>query len=146
MECEMCGSREAVVKILVEGVVLNVCEKCSRYGKIIQEKSIEIEKEREKEVSLFEEVPIEDFSKTVRKLREENKLTQEELANKIKEKVSVIKRIEEGWIPPEDVIKKLEKFFEIKLTEKIETTQIIEKKPEEKLTLGDIVDVVIKKK
>jgi len=68
-------------------------------------------------------------------------LTQEELAKKLKEKASVIKRTEEGWEPPLKLIKKIEKFFDIELREEIEE-EILEKKSDSKrLTIGDVVEV-----
>ena len=68
-------------------------------------------------------------------------LTQEELAKKLKEKASIIKRVEEGWEPPTKLINKIEKFFDIKLREKIEE-KVLEKKSDSKeLTIGDVVEV-----
>ena len=69
------------------------------------------------------------------------KLKQEELAKKINEKSSIIKRIEEGWRPPLNLIKKLEKFFNIKLTEKLEESALEKKINKEKLTVGDVVEI-----
>ncbi len=143
MECELCGIREASRKAEIEGVVLNVCERCTRYGKEIFE-----ERKKEKEpiaqaIPETEKVPVEDFSLRVKKLREERKLSQEELAAKIKEKVSVIKRIEDGWVPEEKVIEKLEKFFRTKLTEEVSLETPKQQKHEQRktLTLGDIVEI-----
>jgi putative transcription factor len=68
-------------------------------------------------------------------------LTQEELAKKLKEKASVIKRIEEGWEPPLKLINKIEKFFDIKLREKIEEKILDKKSNSTNLTIGDIVEV-----
>jgi len=68
-------------------------------------------------------------------------LTQEELAKKLKEKASIIKRIEEGWEPPLKLINKIEKFFNIKLREQIEEKVLEKKSDSKKLTIGDIVEV-----
>ncbi len=145
MECELCGIREAVVRAEIEGVVLHVCEKCAKYGKVINTPS-PIKKEEKVEKIEFEYVIVDDFYKKIKKEREKREMTQEDLAKAVKEKVSVIKRIEEGWEPPEEVIKKLEKFLEIKLLEKVEVSSKPKVSKEEKLTLGDIVDIKIKKK
>jgi uncharacterized protein (TIGR00270 family) len=68
-------------------------------------------------------------------------LTQEQLAKKLNEKSSVIKRIEEGWEPPPTLIRKIEKFFNIKLTEEIEEKPLNKKTEKKKLTIGDVVEV-----
>ena len=67
-------------------------------------------------------------------------LTQEELAKKLKEKLSVIKRIEDGWEPPINLIKKLERFFNIELTEELKEEHF-ERKPRKSITIGDVVEV-----
>ncbi len=69
------------------------------------------------------------------------KLKQENLAKKINEKMSTIKRVEEGWEPPSSLIKKLEKFFNIKLTEKPEEKSLEKKTDKKKLTVGDVVEI-----
>ncbi len=144
MECELCGMREASKKARIEGVVLSVCERCARFGEEVREiakPSAHAEKMKEKQ-EIFEEVPVENFGEVVKELREKRNLTQEELAAKIKEKLSVIKRIEEGWIPEENVVRKLERFFGVKLTEKIAAFPEKEKQEkEEALTIGDVVEV-----
>ncbi len=144
MECEMCGSREAVTKAKIEGVVLHVCERCAKYGK-------EIKAGREtgcrkipvsEELPVREEIPVEDFGKEVKKLREKSKLSQEELAKEIGEKTSVIRRIEEGWVPEEKVIRKLEKFFGVKLMERIsECRASTQSSKNQALTLGDVAEI-----
>lgn len=67
-------------------------------------------------------------------------LTQEQLAKKLKEKMSVIKRIEDGWKPSLTLIRKLERFFNIKLTEELEEEHF-ERKPRKDITIGDVVEV-----
>jgi len=69
------------------------------------------------------------------------KLKQEDLAKKLNEKSSIIKRVEEGWEPPSNLIRKLEKFFNIKLTEKPEEKTLEKKIDKKKLTVGDVVEI-----
>lgn len=145
MECELCGVRSSSRKAEIEGVVLNVCERCVKYGKeiVIQRPNSE-KKELSRTLPEIKKIPVEDFSEKVRKLREERKLSQEELAKSIKEKVSVIKRIEDGWIPEEKVIEKLERFFGVKLTEEVMEKEFKphrESKNTPALTIGDIVEI-----
>lgn len=142
MECELCGSGEASCKAEIEGVILSVCEKCAKYGKKIIVKNFPEKKENPPSLSKIEKIPVEDFSQRVKKLREEKNLSQEELASKIKEKISVVKRIEEGWIPEEKVIEKLEKFFGVKLRKEVTESNIKPRKEKSvALTIGDIVEV-----
>ena len=68
-------------------------------------------------------------------------LKQEDLAKKLNEKLSVIKRVEEGWEPTPILISKLEKFFNIKLTENAQEKSLEKKTKKEKLTIGDVVEV-----
>jgi len=81
------------------------------------------------------------FHLLVKNERTKRNLTQEELAKKLNEKESIIKRIEDGWEPSLDVIKKLERFFNINLTEEIEEKQIEKKTDKTELTIGDIVEI-----
>ncbi len=140
-ECVICGSKNATRKAKIEGVIVSVCENCLKFG----EEIIPIEfKPSEKKVPKIEELEIlikEDFNKLIKSEREKRKLSQEELAKKIGEKESIVRRIEEGWEPPLKIIRKLEKFFNVQLTEKVEETKIETKKEKRKLTIGDIVEI-----
>ena len=140
VECELCGSK-ATTRAKVEGTVLDVCSDCVKFGSEVPR--IEIKKAKRK-IAIAEEpeeVLVKDFHKIIRKAREKKKLTQEELAKKLKEKASVIKRLEEGWKPSLKLIEKLERFFEIKLREKIEGTIVNKNIVSKKLTIGDIIEV-----
>jgi putative transcription factor len=86
-------------------------------------------------------VLVKDFSKVIRKSREEKKLTQEELAKRLSEKVSVIKRMEEGWQPSDKLVGKIEKFFGIELKEKAVDLVKEKRQKSKKLTIGDVVDI-----
>ena len=81
------------------------------------------------------------FHLLIKNERAKRSLTQEELAKKLNEKASLIKRVEEGWEPPLSMIKKLERFFNIELTEEIEEKQIESKTDRKELTIGDVVEV-----
>lgn len=81
------------------------------------------------------------FHLLVKNERAKRNLTQEELAKKLNEKASLIKRVEEGWEPPLNILKKLERFFNIELTEELEEKQIESKTDKTELTIGDVVEV-----
>jgi len=90
---------------------------------------------------------IENFGEKVKKAREKIGWKQEDLAREIKEKESIIRKIETMEITPSlDIIKKLEKVLNIKLT--VPLSKILETPPppprETSLTLGDAI--VFKKK
>ncbi|MEM4134101.1 MAG: multiprotein bridging factor aMBF1 [Candidatus Micrarchaeia archaeon] len=150
MDCELCGRPNATFIAIVEGVEMNVCDKCTKHGKIIRT-LVEEEKGKNKEIEEKAEVELEivdDFAEIIRKEREKKGMTLKQLATAIAEKESYIDRIErDEVIPSEKVARKLEKFFNIKLLEEV----VVSKKNKEKiadesLTLGDIIEIKKKKK
>ena len=142
MECELCGRAGADKRAEVEGAFLNVCERCSSLGKDITPAQITpfSKKPVPKLPEELEVSVIPNLSELIRKGRETKKLTQQQLAAQIKESVSIVRRIEEGWGPPLTVIKKLERALGIKLFETLRETH---NKPaaNAKLTIGDVVEV-----
>jgi putative transcription factor len=69
---------------------------------------------------MFDEMDevVQDYDQRVRTAREDSGLTQEELANELNEKVSLIRKIERGDVlPSDDVQEKLERKLDISLTE-----------------------------
>ncbi len=156
MECEICGReiRGRGFKIIVEGSEITVCEHCKDYGvekpRVPQKKpfvSVPKPKSRPKvntAIDLGDEL-VENFHIIIRREREKRGWSQEDLAKKIQEKVSLIRKIENAEITPEpEVIEKLERVFDIKLREKVEEVKVETKKIDLTPTLGDIV--VIKRK
>lgn len=140
-ECEVCGSKNACRRARIEGIILTVCDKCVRLGEEIPLVEVKQIKKPSGKIEEMEEVVKDDFHKTIRLEREKRKLMQEELAKKINEKVSIIKRIEEGWEPPLNILRKIEKFFNISLTEIMQEKPIEKKGKKEKLTIGDVVEI-----
>ena len=115
MQCEICGS-VADRKAEIEGVVLNVCGSCSRSGKeIVGQKPKILKFARLPEE--MRSVLMEDFSQVVKIAREKRRLSQEQLASAVKEKLSVIKRIENGWKPALQTARKIENFLGVRLVE-----------------------------
>ncbi|MCS7109795.1 MAG: multiprotein bridging factor aMBF1 [Candidatus Micrarchaeota archaeon] len=143
MDCELCGRSGANIVAQIEGVKMNVCEKCSKYGKIIGKISeIKETKIRQKAAKIETEI-VDNFAEIIRKEREKRGLTIKELASAIAEKESYLDRIErDEVIPDEKVAKKLEKFFNIKLLEEVVVSEDnIEKFDDESLTVGDIIEI-----
>jgi len=158
MICELCGRNvPRLKKVIIEGVILNVCDECAKFGKEIKGNKIpkdvkylppevvreRLERKRRKRKDYLEEeeVLIDDYSRVIREARERMGLTQDELAKKILEKKTVISKIERGEMrPDEKLIKKLEKALNIKLKEKV--SPLYRKEEEKKsgaLTLGDLI-------
>ncbi len=160
MECEICGRpiKGRGFKILVEGSEMTVCEDCKNYGiekpKVPQKKTfvprpvISKPATRPKDLSIdLGEELVENFHIIIRREREKRGWSQEDLAKKIQEKVSLIRKIENAEITPEpEVIEKLERVFDIKLRERVEDVKIETRKIDLTPTLGDIVVIRRKKK
>jgi putative transcription factor len=132
MQCEMCGSviDSGLFKTKIEGSVINVCNKCSRYGVVVaQVKSVPILSRDKKEKSekktdhvsqetetIFVIAP--NYATKIKSGRERLGLKQEELAKKLNERDSLLSKIESGAIEPSiKLAEKLERFFNIKLIE-----------------------------
>lgn len=133
MQCEICGSEttDKPVKVTLEGATLNVCGKCSHYGKPTDKwspvsrkmsptgKSFSPRKPSRTKFDRTEDEINQDYAEIIKNARESQHLTIEQLASKIKEKVMLLRKIERDELVPEDNLrKKLESELHIKLTEK----------------------------
>ncbi len=151
MECEICGReiKGRYYTVIVEGSEMRVCARCKEYGTekpFTEVKKLTLKKKKPKTEPIeFVEELVEDFNVIIRREREKRGWSQAELAKKIQEKESLIRKIENGEITPEpEVVEKLEKLFGIKLREKVPEVKVEMKKSSLTPTLGDVV--VIKKK
>ncbi|MHA1224880.1 MAG: multiprotein bridging factor aMBF1 [Candidatus Heimdallarchaeaceae archaeon] len=165
--CEMCGREifSKPISIEIEGAILEVCSLCAKHGKRVKvtptKKTIgskpqssplrnvktsysSVRTFKGKGVDTKELVP--DYAERVRLARQKMKLTQKEVSIQTKISVQELQSIETGKIRPSDIlVRKLEKFFGIKLTEEVKDfSPQTQKKSPAFQTLGDIV--VIKKK
>ncbi|MDK2891632.1 multiprotein bridging factor aMBF1 [Methanohalophilus sp.] len=162
MQCEICGTdiRGKPFKVTVEGSELNVCARCSQYGTAIKARTPVSKKNapvpiRSRQTSrprpkkdpfaeLNDEL-VDGYEHIIKEAREKRGWTQEVLASKIKEKASLIKKIERGEIVPEDSVrKKLEHTLDVKLMERVSGDDWQADGFRSNTTLGDIV--TIKKK
>jgi uncharacterized protein (TIGR00270 family) len=140
MSCEICGSKDENRRARIEGVILGVCNKCVKLGEELPQVNIAPKRIIVKKIDELDFTLREDFSEIIRKEREKRNLTQEQLAKLLREKSTIIKRIEEGWEPTLEITKRLEKFFKIVLTETPSEVKT-QRKNKEKLTIGDIVEI-----
>ena len=145
IECNICGkSTSKSFKAKVEGTVLEVCENCLNYGeRIIEPEALPVVKKIKKEPIVEEEVVfVDNYGKLIITTREKMNLSRKEFAGKIKEKESVIKRVEaETMLPNDALCKKIEGFLGIKLTKTYENKRIEKKVQRGNLTIGDVVEV-----
>ena len=155
MLCEMCGSESAALESRkVSGTILKLCNSCGDMGSqttyrdsighrahVAQTLEKRKQKDRYEEIEDDEFVLVKDYGRLVRQSREKSGLDHATLASKISEKKSILTSVEAGNMKPnEKLIKKLENFLNIKLTEKIEDSNISASKSIGKaLTMGDLL-------
>ncbi len=159
MQCEICGTdiKGKPIRVSVEGTVLDVCGSCSRYGKPSDtwspvsrklsptEKVVIIRKPRRDVFDKLEGEINPDYASMIKKARESQGLTIEQLASSIMEKAALLRKIEREELVPEDVVrKKLETVLNIKLTEKVSSQDQRGGGFIRGTTLGDVA--IIKKK
>lgn len=131
---------------------MNVCQNCSKFGKVISAVRHQV-KETKKKIKKQAEVepPKEDlilaivpnYGDIIKKKREQLGIKQEDFAKKISEKVSLLHKVETNQFEPNiSLARKIEKFLNIKL---IEIEEIKASPPttskSEGLTIGDFIKV-----
>lgn len=164
-ECEICGkkTKTPTTAVKVEGAEFKACGECTKLGTVIEKRPPQsagraqgtpaptrygssygdVPKARPKNyfAGLENEI-VEDYDAVIKKAREAKGLSQEDLALKMKEKASLIKKIERKEIHPEEsVIRKLEKELNIKLTEAFDSSETFQHRSAGGATLGDIAFV-----
>lgn len=125
MNCEICDKRvPQLVKIRLEGAIMNVCESCAKLGQRIETpKSVlsvsggaVIFAPKRREAELSKEDIVENYALLVKSAREKRGWTQEQLAREILEKEFLIQRIEQGRMQPTiELAKKLQRALGIQL-------------------------------
>lgn len=159
MQCEICGTdiKGTPVRATVEGTVLDLCSKCARYGKVSDKRTpvsrkisptewvIITRKPRRDAFDKLGDEIVADYAHIIRKARESKGLTIEELASKMMEKSTLLRKIEREELMPEDTVrKKLETELNIKLTESVSSKDQRGGGFIRGTTLGDVA--IIKKK
>ncbi|MDZ7850771.1 MAG: multiprotein bridging factor aMBF1 [Halodesulfurarchaeum sp.] len=170
VQCEMCGAETpAPNTVKIEGAELQVCDDCAEFGTEVKtQKTTSTSSKYSTKSSgsssstgsattggsggssgrrrdLYDEMEelAEDYDDRIRNARESRDLTQEELANQINEKVSLIRKLEHGdMLPSDEVQSKLEGHFGISLTAAAETSEEEWDSggSDSGLTLGDMVE------
>ncbi|MEM3122197.1 MAG: multiprotein bridging factor aMBF1 [Candidatus Pacearchaeota archaeon] len=142
--CDMCGKDAFLYKAEIEGITIQVCKECGRFGKILgaAKAEVKVKKQKMKQEIQAEEIIVSDFGKRIRQKREQLKMTQEDFAKMIKERLSTLQKMEaENFKPDLETAKKLEKVLKIKLTEMVETEQMKVNKGGSlpTITIGDLL-------
>jgi len=142
VQCEMCGADTGSPKtIKVEGAELDVCDNCSDFGTEVKTQdtsssstkystssssgssssssSTSSSSSQSRRSDMFDDMDeiAQDYDDRIRSARENTEMSQEDLANELNEKASLIRKLEHGDTLPSDGIKrKLEHALDIDLT------------------------------
>ena len=168
--CEICGrevSDERLCRtVVLDNAILRVCPQCCnrlvKQGKVKTVPTIATKPKPRKPVSnkwvrtrisrrLLEESYdiVEDYAEKIRRARQRLGWSQAVLAQKVREKENVIKRIEAGRLKPSiELARRLEKILGITLLEPIvdEYTETYSSKSEDYFTIGDFIKIKKNKK
>ncbi len=160
--CEICGREcKSTREISLEGACLQACSRCAQLGEPVQRRkkpssqTRPIAKPRSSSTRYTtvrprsqrrELVPVEDFTKLIRRAREERKWSQKDVANKLHERTSVITKVESGKMAPTiNLARKLERLFKLTLLEETESIDLSPTPSHSTATLGDVVQIKRKK-
>jgi len=133
--CEICGIQivDHGERVYVEGNLLTVCKACSKRGKpsnnqqnIQRKLPTQPKKIQKPEKITFEDsaILVKNFSEVIRNSRMSKGLTHEQLGLLIKERASLLRKIESGSLKPDDELtKKLERFFRINLYTEVDSSE-----------------------
>ena len=166
-DCPICGGKiwGKGQKVLIEGAKITVCQSCAHLGKKIIpnidksykgkfspiKQNLSRPKKTFKTTDMLEPTMeiVDDYSKRIRKVRAQNNLTQEQFAQKLNEKPSLIRRIEAGKVEPNlELAKKIEKVYNISLLKDVDRIEVNTKKFMKKSSgssMGDIAFIKRKK-
>lgn len=151
MQCDICGSKDAAVKALIEGTEMSVCQGCAAYGKVVSRvvnKPVirnhpEVVQKHVVERGEIVQMLVSDYSNIVKAKREKMGINQEEAAKKLSIKESLLHKIETASFEPNiELARKLEKFYSVHLVEEVKEESVhgtIRK--EEEFTIGDFIKV-----
>ena len=150
MECELCGQKsERLKKVKIDSAIMSVCQKCEKFGIPLENMRVQnvaspqkpttpifipqgrpmpkmtggnqsrnFRRKRDSDIENLEIVP--DFNELIKSARTKIGISQDEMADRIKEKRTLIAAIERGSIKPDiKTARKLESLLNINIVEKI---------------------------
>ena len=169
-QCEMCGAEEAsLTTTKVEGAELELCSSCTDFGTEVRDESTSSGGGKYSTSSstgksssssgssgssgsssgstrprdMFDDMDeiATDYDERIREARESRGLSQEELADQLNEKASLIRKLERGdTLPTDEVQRKLERALDISLVEGQSSDDADwETNDAGTMTLGDVV-------
>ncbi len=143
-DCEICGRQISTVYVVkIENAIMNLCARCAK-GKtpieVIEEQVKSRPSHMQEKKSAEEYEVVSDYGKRIRNAMSSMGLTTKVLAERINEKESVLIRVENQKLPPDDkLVKKLERELNVRLTQEIkEERSRAPPRHNEPLTLGDM--------
>ena len=157
--CEMCGKElPSLRRAIVEGTTMSLCGDCVKFGveqagpknevtgRSRTTAGLENRAARARTRDVFSDMPeelVEDYGERVRMARQKLGLSIEDVGKQINERQSELAKLEQGtYHPPDTLVKKLERFFNIKLMEKPEAPAGVGAQKPTKggpITLGDLI-------
>ncbi len=150
--CELCGSSSAGMKAIVEGVTLTVCEKCSKFGKVLQSPQgvwsggVKDSRSVRPAVAVPEEFVVSSVGAIIRSFREKKGKTQKEFSSLLGVKESFLQHVESGSsLPDIGTARKWERIVGSKLVVSVSGEDVSSKQERGKdgpMTLGDILKKV----
>jgi putative transcription factor len=165
LQCEVCGRQifGIPIRAIIEGAKMTVCEKCEKLGsgyweprpqlrpkKNVKFQPLKAFTKRKPKTFVTETLElVANLGEIVREARRNLGMSHDDLGKKIREKVSVLRKIENGKMVPDlGLAKKLEHALKIKLlvpTSEPKTQLDSSSKPQA-TTLGDIIKFKLKQK
>lgn len=145
----MCGSYGTLRNVRIEGTELSVCNRCARFGTAVRmSKPATAPRRRTRALETefqSEYVVKPTIGSILKKEREKRGKTQKEMAILLKEKESIINKIESGHYTVNLALaRKLQSILDVPLLQKekklsLDTVQHPEQKADGPLTLGDLI-------
>jgi len=148
MRCEVCGReiRGQPLRRVIEGANMTVCAPCARFGTAewtpTRPRAPPRRQRPRNEVEAVERLElVDDYGEKIRKARQRMRMTVEDLGTKIREKESVIKKLEKEELTPDrKLVQKLRNALKIDLMVAGETPSApLQSRPTNGRTLGDIM-------
>ncbi len=150
----MCGKETRLIRALIEGSEMNVCDACVKFGKPVPKpKKIEIVPRPAPKPSprpaqrnsspQYYLVVVDNYADIIRQKRDSLGLRQEDLAKLINEKSSLLQKIESSHFKPNiPLARKLESFLKIRLVEQKEEEDVkLESRKCDGMTIGDLIQI-----
>jgi len=164
-QCEMCGADASTTLVEIDHVELYACQKCAKFGKSVikrpkptvqryakhtksfQAKRKPIVKKVPKKDFLHDKILIDGYGDIIQEARRERGLGRAEFAQLIKEKETLLARIEmEKVIPTDRIISKIERELSVNLiTEMTEESSTVDDFIPRATTIGSIAKIKRKK-